>query len=582
MLHFYQNMAQTKKTVFEKAILYFCFVLIPILLFFVFSVTFIKDYLVEQNSSALERDVSVITSSLELIFENLESLDITLFNNRDVQKITNSYEFMSNFQRAESLNNIREVLLSLTTANSYISNIRIYFPDLNRVYNATGFSLGSFQEYPKSMIDNLLHRCTENGTTNYYLDAITEEYILTKVLLSSGTNPDFLIEFFIDIPSLENYIETQVNEEDSYILLLGNDYLLSNMDSSDAKVLLDSIELDNTILQNGYYITYRSFDNSADGLFVKISSVKLQENWLNTLDFMLISISVISFIGFLLYLRGMYLYVKVPLKKLEEAFSQLDSANFSYRLTNPESKDYKFLYEKFNETIYNLETLIINNYKKTILLQKSEMKQLQAQINPHFLYNNLFMVQRMIVSEVDHDARELVYKLGTYFRYLTKMKNDTVPLLAEYEHAKIYSDIQGERFQGRISVDFPILPKEFHNIPVPKLIIQPILENVFLYGLKNSISDGLLVISFTVDENCMNIVIEDNGEDLSDEKLVALQDKLKRSSSQDKMEMSGILNINKRLLLYSNDKIKIVLERSELGGLKVILKGFCYEQNTIC
>lgn len=236
-----------------------------------------------------------------------------------------------------------------------------------------------------------------------------------------------------------------------------------------------------------------------------------------------------------------------------------------------------------------LELLIEKDYTQKLLLQKAELKQLQAQINPHFLYNSFFMLQRMIQTENIEDAQSVANALGVYFRYLTRNNMDHVKLSEEYRHAQNYAYIQGLRFSGRIQIDFEELPAGYADIPVPKLILQPILENAFNYGLANKMKDGLLQVHFHPDNEVLQIDIEDNGEELTDEKLCNLSNALLEvQSTGTNVEMSGILNIQRRLIIFSNTHDSLHVSRSTLGGLRVSIilgkfrKGNIHDETINC
>ena len=182
------------------------------------------------------------------------------------------------------------------------------------------------------------------------------------------------------------------------------------------------------------------------------------------------------------------------------------------------------------------------------------------------------MLQRMIKMDLSEEALEVANALGIYFRYITKNSMDYVTLQEEYEHTKTYAYIQSLRFEGRIDVVFEDLPVDCEPITVPKLILQPIVENAFNYGLNDKLENGLLKVSFMNYAEYLKITIEENGEGISDDKLFELQSKLfisKESSSE--FEMSGILNIQRRLVVFSNNLSSLDVSRSDLGGLCVTI-----------
>ena len=172
--------------------------------------------------------------------------------------------------------------------------------------------------------------------------------------------------------------------------------------------------------------------------------------------------------------------------------------------------------------------------------------------------------------------------MGNYFRFLTRNGSDDTTLEQETEHARSYAAIQGVRFAGRLTIEFGELLPEWKEVKVPRLILQPLLENAFEHGLENRVSDGLLQISFLPRERGLEISVEDNGEDLKDEDIQRMQEKLQERESE---EITGLSNIHKRLKYYFHGKAGLAIERSRLGGAAVKIKieevGGLYESESV-
>ena len=162
--------------------------------------------------------------------------------------------------------------------------------------------------------------------------------------------------------------------------------------------------------------------------------------------------------------------------------------------------------------VKELKTLIEQSYKQKILVQRAEMKQLQSQINPHFLYNSFFILNTMARTEDYENIEKFTEQLGRYFQFITRSAADEVPLEKEVEHARVYTEIQAMRYSNRIKAYFEELPEEFWGIVVPRLILQPIIENAFEHGLGMVKKNGILTVSFEKLQNGLHIIIENNGE----------------------------------------------------------------------
>ena len=142
-------------------------------------------------------------------------------------------------------------------------------------------------------------------------------------------------------------------------------------------------------------------------------------------------------------------------------------------------------------------------------------------------------------------------------------------LQTEYNHAKTYLQIQQMRFWNRLSVDLEDFPKNAEKITVPRLILQPILENAFNHGVRNLPENGLIRLRFNQKENNLHIIIDDNG-NIDDKIIHKLSEKLQNNESI--RETTGPINIHKRLQLTFGMEYGITLGKSDLGGLMVDIK----------
>jgi len=152
--------------------------------------------------------------------------------------------------------------------------------------------------------------------------------------------------------------------------------------------------------------------------------------------------------------------------------------------------------------------------------------------------------------------------------FVTRSKKDIVSLSYEVQHAITYANIQFARFSNRLKIEIEQLPVELDNISVPRLILQPILENAFEHTLENMESGGYLCMNYVKNGDYLDIIVEDNGINLEDNKLDELRDML----NQTDIEITGMVNIHQRLKLIYNGECGLILDRSHFGGLKVTVR----------
>lgn len=285
--------------------------------------------------------------------------------------------------------------------------------------------------------------------------------------------------------------------------------------------------------------------------------------------------------------------VHKPLNKLVQAFEKVKEGNLEEHIYHGTNDEFAYLYQAFNDMEDRLRQLIDEVYVQKNLAQRAQLKQLQAQINPHFLYNSFFTLSRRIKRQDYENAEEFARHLGNYFKYLTRDGSDVIPLRQEVEHAQSYAAIQQARFASRVQVCFEELPKSCSGLLVPRLILQPLLENSFGHGLENKVSGGILSVRFQVERGCLHICVEDNGEEASDEDILRMRRSLEE---QEPDEVTGLVNIHRRLKMFFHEEASrtgdekkqpdckesprgagLLIGRSSLGGAAVTIEIFAAE-----
>lgn len=169
---------------------------------------------------------------------------------------------------------------------------------------------------------------------------------------------------------------------------------------------------------------------------------------------------------YLLYINQL---INKPLQLLKRCFSEVENRNLSQTIDYTYKDEFNDIYQGYNSMVRQLDYLINQVYEKQLAAQRTELKYLQSQINPHFLYNNFYILHRMIKMQKNDKAEALSAALGQYFQYITRSAKDDVELEREADHAKAYANIQMIRFGDRIRVEFGEIPQEVRALPSPGL-----------------------------------------------------------------------------------------------------------------
>jgi len=265
--------------------------------------------------------------------------------------------------------------------------------------------------------------------------------------------------------------------------------------------------------------------------------------------------------------QWLYRILHRPMRVLLEGLEKVRNGDLDTVISIHRDDEFQEIYESFNSMAARLKQLIEKTYRQEILLKKSELKQLQSQIAPHFLYNSFIVLSNRINAEDYEFAAEFSRELGQYFMFLTRNGREYLPLKEELEHAWGYARIQHVRFRNRLNLQLDELEESWRKIMVPRLIVQPVFENVFKYVVGKSRDFVTIHMGFVYEEDAIRIIIENSGE-ITDEELSAIEEKLGKVDD----EIHGMANIHQRLMLIYNGEGGVELGRSQLGGLRVTLK----------
>lgn len=214
------------------------------------------------------------------------------------------------------------------------------------------------------------------------------------------------------------------------------------------------------------------------------------------------------------------------------------------------------------------------NYEKEMLLKQANLQALQSQINPHFLYNTLECIRGMALMEEKENIADIAWSLSRFFRYSISGKSNVVTLREELDNCETYAKIQNYRFQNRFVLEVQADPG-VENSLLPKLTLQPVVENAVIHGLQNTVSGGVIRIRIEQVNQDVRIVISDNGCGMSPEKLEELTNKIYHGGNGSKEgRHSGIAmyNVNRRLNLFFGAEYGVSVFSCEGMGTDIELR----------
>jgi two-component system sensor histidine kinase YesM len=260
----------------------------------------------------------------------------------------------------------------------------------------------------------------------------------------------------------------------------------------------------------------------------------------------------------------LYRHVQIPIGKLVKSVQQITRGDYSGRIEYQPNNEFDFLIRRFNEMTDQMQELIEKVHVEQLRSHEATLKQLQAQINPHFLYNCLYFISNMATLEDTQSVVAMANNLGDYYRYTTRLERQQVTVKEELQLVSNYLTIQNlrmDRIEYKIEVPEPML-----LLAIPRLLLQPLVENAVIHGLEQKPGKGFIRIYGETVDGEHRIHIEDNGLGVSTERLQQLITTLDLSMTEE--IGCGVWNIHQRLKHHFGDSSGLKLSASELGGFK--------------
>lgn len=265
--------------------------------------------------------------------------------------------------------------------------------------------------------------------------------------------------------------------------------------------------------------------------------------------------------------------IYIPIKKLQDVTTAITGTDLQILITKHNVDEITELGLSFNLMIGKIRDLLDSKIREHDNLKKAELKALQAQINPHFLYNTLDTIVWMAEANKSAQVIEMVCSLSSFFRIALSKGKDWITLQQEIEHVRSYLSIQKMRYRDildyRIEVDESLM-----NSTILKLTLQPLVENALYHGIKTKKNGGTIVVRVNeVQDDMLLLNVEDNGVGFTPYKLAKIQSMLVDDSSEIQMDGSGfgLENVNRRIKLYYGQQYGLSIKSQYRGGTQVTL-----------
>ncbi|MBD2871104.1 sensor histidine kinase [Paenibacillus arenilitoris] len=555
-----------KMTTYRKVIALIIALLVPIIALYGYSnqvsINVVKATIEDQNRNRLAFSVN----QMDMMIDQLMKHSISASRDYSIMEYMNGRGGSDSLKQLQRHVRIVDMLNMQTTTSAWSNQIILYLLDSKEVVS-TDYS-ASFDE--EKINGRELGEWTHESTMTFGI----KDTLFSAVQRSSL--PGLLVEVRFNDVNLKNMLSSLqqgearepflYNAGQAPILNYNANFQLVNEAASrlDGMRLPASGSLNMTIARQQYIVNYIRSESIGWYLVdvVPLESAFAPIHTSRNLFYM--SIGLLMALGVLATLL-LYRNVQRPIQLLLRGVQRIKDGQFSARLKQRPHNEFEFLFSSFNEMAEQIEGLIDKVYKESLRAKEATLKQLQSQINPHFLYNCLFYIKNMANLGDKEAVVAMSLNLGEYYRYTTRLENAMTTLKEELALIENYLNIQSlriQRFRFEIDVQDDMLALE-----IPRLLLQPLAENAVIHGVENSLRFGVIRIKGESEGGVHRIIVDDNGPGLSMQERYELQKRV--AIPMDEQSGCGLWNIHQRLIHLYGGKSGLYFSESPLNGLRV-------------
>lgn len=563
---------------------FFRFMLMSILpmaaIFFVYSL-----YYIPKESRNLERDslnsLSGLQETITMIFNDTSKVSNLLDTMSDVNLLYrimgSDTDYFMDYDEFSAFKQLTNYMNAIVNSRTYIESIYVYYPNESNRYftnqmniwaDSTSSDSGWIAELPANERYSVFRRRIAGN--NY--DTLT---VVEKSRRGFYVAVNFDILFFERMLSLLN-----PREEQSIILADGEGHVLAakfadSISFEERSTIISSLPDNHVVTQSdiikeieGFTIFSSAMDDFGIQCFTAMANRDLFSHIYDLLRIMIYMIIVCGISSIIISLVSSSLITQ-RMRAIVDTFSRAKRGKLLYDAVKGNNDIYSYIYRHLIQTFIKNEYMRVSLKERTIEAKYLELAALQYQINPHFLYNSLQMIDFEVLKVVGKPtiANEMIEDLSRFLQYSLRRPEENVMLEDEIEATKFYTNLMRNRMRDRIAFRWNINDDAL-DVEIPKLILQPLIENSIQHGIQQIDNPIVITIDVEYDGKSVKISVRDNGSGISEANLRELKEKL---ASENIMVEShiGLRNVIRRLRLGFGDRFSFFIDSKESDGFEV-------------
>jgi two-component system sensor histidine kinase YesM len=574
-----------KQSVRLRLTFYFVLAILPLISISQYSI--IQSQKILQNQTSERTRVAMIASLtyIDQFMESIDQLSLNISNNSEMNGLLNQAGSETHMIFGAKV--LLAQLSNYNITNRFITDIWIYNDNLGMVISANNggkrMDVHNLEWYTKtiavssSLLNYSLKKSNTASNPNDPVNA-PNTITMTRVMGFNSTEPSkHIIGVTINLDTLVQFCKELLTTQETQLNLIDPEQKLIVSTNGDLQTPYQIQD------NNKSYLNEDAPKNFEKMFVIKILSEKSkwsmvlaqpekvltnESDQLQRFTFWVIGISCLLALSISWIV---YIGISSPISNLLSGIREIRRGNLNVQLKHNRSDEFGFLTESFNQMAEQQRKYISDIFEQQVEKTRTELKFLQSQINPHFLYNTLDSIYACAVNYDAEEICEMVLNLSRFFRLSLNKGRETFTLEETIEHLYYYIRIQQIRFTDHFSCEFRI-PESCKALHLQKLILQPLVENAIIHGLEKSHSGGKLIISADRTDQFLLLTVQNNGS-IPANRLARIQRELTQvtpSTPLEKREPTtdffGILNVIYRLKLYYGNHADLRIDSNEQTG----------------
>ena len=259
-----------------------------------------------------------------------------------------------------------------------------------------------------------------------------------------------------------------------------------------------------------------------------------------------------------------------PIQVLAQAAGRISEGDLDARADVDSRDEIAVLADRFNDMAGNIQTLVVKVREDEQKMRKADLRLLQEQINPHFLYNTLDNIVWLIEGNEPDEAVEMVVTLSEFFRLVLSKGKEFITIRQEEQHISSYLQIQEKRYHDILDYHIYIDP-EIYEYQIPKLTLQPLVENALYHGIKYKRSRGMIEITGTKEGENLYLTVADDGVGMDEDELKKLEKEISRPCKETESGF-GLANVNERIRMYFGAEFGMKIWSEKGSGTRITIE----------